>query len=83
MPCLKYEVYVTLLPHPSPLLLSDRRSPQPSAAAKIKDCGYNFHQDNAKQSPAKITRVLRGNPTLQSIYNSSWLPQRSMRNNYK
>ena len=33
-------------------------SSQPSLALKIKDCSYNFHQDNTEHSLAKITPVV-------------------------
>ena len=52
-------------PEPSSLLLLDRCSPQPSAAIKISDDSCNFHQDNTRHSPAKITPAPQANTSLK------------------
>ena len=55
-------------PNPSPYFwpstvptLQISFSPQPSDAIKIKEGGYNFHQESTEHSLAKIT------PALQAI----------------
>ena len=52
-------------PEYSSLLLLDRCSPQPSAAIKINDDSCNFHQDNTRHSPAKITPAPQANTSLK------------------
>lgn len=52
-------------PEPSSLLLLDRCSPQPSAAIKISDGSCNFHQDNTRHLPAKITPAPQANTSLK------------------
>lgn len=55
-------------PEPSSLLLLDRCSPQPSAAIKISDDSCNFHQDNTRHSPAKITPAPQANTSLKGTH---------------
>lgn len=41
---------------------------QPSAAIKINDVSCNFHQDNTRHSPAKITPAPQGNTSLKGEF---------------
>ena len=42
-------------------------SPQPSAAVKVNDGNYSFHQENSERSLAKITLVLQARSTFWQI----------------
>lgn len=54
-------------PHPFPTLIQISISPQPSAAVKINDGSYSFHQENSERSLAKITPALQARSTFSQI----------------
>ena len=52
-------------------------SPQPSAAVKIKDGGYNFSHENTEQSLAKNTLTLHASYSFNHICKYIKLPLQS------